>query len=423
MKEISMKLIRKLQMEHLVYVLLLVPFLLGCLNELLGLPRAIRYVMDIAWCMLLVLAVLRGRQIDLGEVKFHAVWVCGFLVYTLIVYVFLFQSPFYYLWGFRNNFRFYAAFFAFVIFMTPSSAEKVLQWFDVLFWVNFVVSLVQFFGFGIKQDYLGGIFGTESGVNGYTNIFFLIIVSKSLVFYLEGQEKLGVFVAKCVAALVVSVLAELKFFFVEFLVVLVMAVFFIKFKMKNLWIVLAGFAAAIIGAAVLSKLFPDFQNWFSIKWLVQEASADHGYSYGNDLNRLTAIPMINDLWLTDPLQRLFGLGMGNCDTSSFSLVNTPFFQEYGQMHYNWLSYAIMYLECGCFGLLFYMGFFALVFCFAHKLQKNCEGKAKMYCQLVKIIAPFCCLISIYNSSLRVESGYMMYFVLALPFLAPQSVRK
>ena len=44
-----------------------------------------------------------------------------------------------------------------------------------MFWINFVLTFVEFFVFGINQDLLGGIFGLVIGVNQYTNLYFVII--------------------------------------------------------------------------------------------------------------------------------------------------------------------------------------------------------------------------------------------------------
>ena len=48
--------------------------------------------------------------------------------------------------------------------------------------------MLQYFVFGLERDYLGGIFGSEKGVNGYTIIFFIIIISKSLILYMSKKE-------------------------------------------------------------------------------------------------------------------------------------------------------------------------------------------------------------------------------------------
>ena len=85
------------------------------------------------------------------------------------------------------------------------------------------------------------------------------------------------------------------------------------------------------------------------------------------------------------------------------------------MHYTWMSYATMYLECGWIGLIFYFGFFVLVYFKVLKIERNCSAGWKGYCRITRIVAVLCLIISVYNSSLRTEAGYMAYFVLAVPF--------
>lgn len=418
-----MKLIKKIQPQWLVYVLLLLPFAFGTLNDLLGLPNAIRYVMDITWGVLVLQLLFCYRSIDLKGIKLFILWIVAFAIYTLLAYLANFQSPLYYFWGFRNSFRFYAAFLAFAVFATPVMVDKFFKILDLLFWVNLVATLIQNIGLDVWQDYLGGIFGTQAGVNGYTIPFMLIVTMKSILFYLKGQEKAWVCGAKCIVALVIAALAELKFFVVAFVFIVVLAVLFSGINRKHLLIAALCCGAALASAVIIGKLFPYFQNWYEIDQMVEIVSSEYGYTSAGDINRLTAIPTINDLWLTDWIQRLFGMGLGNSDTSSFAFLNTPFFLENGEMHYTWISYAMMYLECGWVGLLFYFGFFGLIFLAAVKAEKCCEGNAKIYCTMTKIAAPLCCLFAIYNASLRTEAGYMMYFALALPFIVSQTAQE
>ena len=176
-----------------------------------------------------------------------------------------------------------------------------------------------------------------------------------------------------------------------------------------------GAVAVAAFAALLTVVFPDFEGFFSLDWFVEAGGSDKGYTSSGDLNRLNAIAKINELWLKTPWQRLFGLGLGNCDTSSFEIVNTPFFKAYGDMHYTWLSYAFMYLECGWIGLIFYYGFFMLVYLGARRIEKRSDGIVKTYCRMSRILAIMCMIIAVYNSSLRTEAGYMMFFALSVPF--------
>lgn len=411
-----MKLFKKLQPEWFVYVLLLYPFLFGALNDLLGLPNAIRYIMDVTWGVLTLQMLWGGRSIDFKGIKLFILWIVVFVAYTLLAYLANFQSPLYYLWGFRNNFRFYAAFLAFAVFATPAMVDKFFKLLDYLFWINFVLTLFQNLVLDVWQDFLGGIFGTQAGVNGYTIPFMILVITMSVLRYLKGQEKLWVYGAKCAAALVIAALAELKFFVVAFVLIVAMAVGFSGINKKHLLVAVVSCGAALLSAVVIGKIYPYFAGWYEVGEMVEIVSSEYGYTSSGDINRLTAISTINELWLTDWSQRLFGMGLGNSDTSSFAFLNTPFYLENGEMHYTWVSYAMMYLECGWIGLLLYFGFFGLVFLAAAKVEKRCEGNARLYCTMAKVTAPMCCLLAIYNSSLRTEAAYMMYFVLALPLV-------
>ena len=404
---------KRSQPEWLIWLIVVMPFLFGFLNDFLRLPWAIRYLMDGAWLALVFLGVNFHRRLMLKPVKLFLGLILLFLLYTAAVYLVEFQSPLYYLWGVRNNFRFFAAFLAFCVFLKSREIEPYFKMFDVLFWVCVVISLFQFFVQGIRGDYLGGIFGTRSGVNGYTNIFFVIVISRSLLQYLEKRENIWLCITKCIAAVLVAALAEIKFFFVEIVVIFVMATLLTRFTWRKLLVIIIGIALVCLGAALLVAIFPNWIGFMSIDYLWSTASADMGYTSSGDLNRLTAISQINELWLNNWGQRLFGLGMGNCDTSTVAALNTPFFQANEDMHYTWIGYAFVYLECGWIGLIFYFGFFALVFL---RTGGRREGAEKTCCHLARILVVCCILMFAYNNALRMESAYMVYFVLATPFV-------
>lgn len=408
--------VRRRQLSHwFTGLLILLPFCFGTLNELLGLPWGIRYLLDVSWVALLMLLFARRYRCGNWKVGATACLTGVFLLFTGAVYGFRYQSGLYYLWGMRNTFRFYAAFFAFACFLTAEDSRRYLKILDMLFWVNALVSVWQFFVLGLAGDFLGGIFGVQKGGNAYTNLFFIIITAKSLVFYLEKRESFLSLVAKCLTALAVAAMAELKFFFVEMIVILLLAVCLTGPSRRKLWIVLGGLGAVFCGAALLTCLFPEFEGWFSADWLVGNALSDKGYTSAGDLNRLNAIHQINRRWLRTAGQRLVGLGLGNCETSTFALLNTPFFRDFGEMHYTWIGYAFLYLETGWIGLGLYLSFFAMVFLRCRRIGKDHGGELASVCCLAQILAVLCPLVAVYNSSLRTEAAYMVYFILAVPF--------
>ena len=185
--------IRKITwIDALVGLLILFPFLFGLLNELLGLPWSIRYLLDIAWCLLLVyrfFSVRRGPQ----KLEF---WVWLFLIYTLLTYIPQWQSPLYYLWGVRNNFRLYGAFCAFAVFLSSEEVDDYMHLLDKLFWLDVAVSCYQFFALGLKMDYLGGVWGeatkgsAEKGERNLERTAELMVEELNKAFaYMEAKEK------------------------------------------------------------------------------------------------------------------------------------------------------------------------------------------------------------------------------------------
>ena len=404
------------QPEFLIWLIIILPFAFGTLFDLLSFPSFFKYVLDAVWIFLLGIMLKRSKSLLFSGINVILLSVViAYLAVTLIVYAFNYQSILYYLWGIRNNFRYYVFFFACIVFLNQNSIDDYFVLFDKLFWVNFAVCIVQFFVFRLRGDYLGGIFGVAKGCNAYTNILLVIVAIKSLVYYLNKLETAWVCIAKCIAMLVISALAEIKFFFIEFFIILIMAIFLTSFSWRKLAVVLAGAVSIAVGVYVLTIVFPTSAEVLSFSGLLDLATSEKGYTSDGDVNRLTTIPIISKMFLTSVPQKLFGLGLGNCDTAAYSFLQTPFYLKYSSLNYTWFSSAFVFLETGFIGLTFFFGFFVLVFVLGRKVARK-SGANKIYCYISSIFAICCILIAIYNSSLRMESGYMAYFVLALPFV-------
>ena len=400
--------------------IVLYPFLFGILIDFVGLPSAIKYLMDVCWLLLVALIGInlnRKRVVVEKSSTLYYVWILLFFVVTLVVYLFNFQSPIYYLWGFRNNFRFYIAFFAFILFFCVDDITDLLKKLDILFWINSILCIFQYFILGVKQDYLGGLFGTEKGCNGYLNIFLTIIVIKSIIYYLNKAENIGKVLAKCGVSLIVASLAELKFFYVEFMVVIIASVFITEFSWRKLWLVIGGIIGVFLSVNLLLIIFPYYLDFFSIDAMLESATVG-GYSRADELNRLTTVPQITQNFLTTVPERLFGLGLGNCDTSAYDFLKTPFYMQYSYIRYHWFSTAYLLLETGFIGLAFFMGFFVLIFVYSIKCKNNISNnlQEKMLCQIAALTALCAVMITVYNSSLRTEAGYLIYFVMSFPFV-------
>lgn len=412
---LSLKIKKRTQPEWLVWLLVFVPFMFGFLFDFLPIPSGLKYIIDVAWVFLLALCCINlyhQRIIISSQMRFIIGWIVAYLLFTFITYVFNYQSVFYYLMGIRNNFRYYFAFISFVFFLEKDDIESYLKIFDIIFWLNSVIMIFQYFALGYERDNLGGIFGTESGCNGYTNIFFVIICAKSIVYYLSKKEKTWVMLSKCGMVLLLSTLSELKFFFVEFVFLLIVSVVFSGNSSRKILVIVSGIAAVVIFANILFALFPYFSNLTSISNLIQHQT--EGYSGAGTIGRLSSIKMVTELFLDTVPKVLFGLGLGNCGTSTIEFFKTPFYKEYGDIRYFWFSTAHVTLETGYIGFALFSGFFILIFVLAAIALKR-RLVNENYCRLAIVVALSSILIVVYNSSLRTEAAYMIYFILSLPF--------
>ena len=399
--------------KGMAYLILIYPLFLPMLQELLGLPGVVKYIVDVAWLLIAVVAIMQDKLRIRRDMIPLALIVAFFGIYTFGVYLFRYQSVFYYLWGFRNYFRFYVAFFAFATVFTEGDAYRGIAFLEKVFYINAAICLFQFIN-GNAQDNIGGIFGAEKGCNGYLIAYFSVIISKSILAYMEGKEAAVTCYAKCITTLFVSAIAELKFFYLVFVVILLMSSFLTSFSFKKVLLLFLGAVLVMITATILGSLYAYFEGFLSIESLTA-SFLQKGYASGSDMGRTDAIAFISRRFLRTTTDRLFGLGLGNCETSAVSIFNTAFSDRYVDLHYSVLSHAFMFLENGYVGLVTYVLFFVVCLFIVVKRLKN-RPQNRLFSQMGIIMAVECMMLIIYNSSLRTEAGYMIYFVLALPFI-------
>lgn len=390
------------------------------LTELLPIPDAIKFLCD-GFLVLLLLKLFSQRFTKIDNYSMPFVVIVGlFFFITLVGYLFNYQSVFYYLWGLRNNIRMFVAFFAFAYLADWEDAKGWIKALDVLFVINFAVVILQYFS-GYGQDYIGGIFGTSKGCNGSLLIFLCIVFAKTILSFMRGEEKMSKCIFVSVASLLVSTLSELKMFFILFILILFMASFVTAHSIKKTLFFAFGAVLVVLFSTLLTVLYKDFTDFLSFDSLIK-ALTDTGYATDEDIGRFTALPVISQRFLPGFFRKLFGLGLGNCDSSSLSIFNTPFFKSHQTVHYSYFSYAFLFLETGFVGMALYASFFVASFFVSRKLKKL-EMADEFACQMSIILSVISLILLVYNSSLRMEIGFMLFFVLALPIISANEQRE
>ncbi len=398
--------------EWLTCFIFIFPLIMGFLTDFLGLPTFVKYSVDIVYVIAVLFLTSKKQTLLSKKVVPFFIFASGFFIYTVLVHMFNYQSPFYYLWGFRNNFRFFIVFLLFTIFFDEDDLKNCLRIMDVMFWVNAVISFFQFVFLGYEQDHLGGIFGVAKGCNAFTLIFFGIVIGKSVLSFMSENENSLLCFTKCGISLVIAAMAELKVYFILFTFILIVSAFITRFSIRKLSLMLVSAIMLVFASIIIKTIFKD-DDIISFEGLIETITATN-YSSSEDLGRFFAIPTISRKILTKPWEKLFGLGLGNCDTSSFAICNTPFYMSHSYLHYEWFSSAMLFLETGYLGLIAYLSFFVMCFVLARKRMKSGLSE-ELFCQISMITSLICIIIVFYNSALRTEAAYLSFFALSLPF--------
>lgn len=423
--------LKKFSREHLgtllTLILAAVPFLYMILVYNFHMPMGqLHNAAGLTAVALLVVMLLSRRKLEIIlQVRWLMISAGIFFGLTIVGQVLGYQSLGYYLSGLNNNGRFFIFFFGCILFLKAEQREKIMKLWDVLFWVNFLLSVYQFVALGVNMTYeggdrLGGLFGTVPGCNAYTNVFLMVCVSASILRYMNQQENAWLCLAKCAVALIVAAMTELKVFVLEFAAILVLAVMLTKFSRRKLHLMIGGVIGTLVCIKLMVTIFPWWAGWFNLENIWETATSKVGYTGAGDWNRLTAIPIAwNEHLLTWP-QKLFGLGLGNCDFSPIAGMTSAFYDANWTSNYALFSSGLIMLETGLIGTIAYVGFFLLVFFAANSLLRSGKGD-EVYCQLAEVLALMSLVLYIYNCTLRTEVGYMLYFALALAFMGKKKM--
>lgn len=405
---------RNLTSKSFLKYILFIVFFFGIIHDALKIPGALVYTIDIALIFALIIGRRKLSKPFQGSTKFFAYFTLVYFLVEFLLYLPNLQSPLYFLFGTRNLFRFYVFFLFSVYVFSEKDVEKFYSKLDVIFYINTAFMLVEYFVFGFEQDLLGGIFGVSRGCNGSLNVFFIIYTSYVVLRYLKKELSLKSMALRLAIILLLCALSELKIYYFELILIILFSMVFTRFSFRKIAVVLFSIIGIIVGVNLLTILFPDFAGFFSLKEVIR-ITTTNGYSSYESINRFTFIPFINRLIFNNPVTYYIGLGLGNCETSSISILQTPFFERYELLRYDWLTAAHTYLEQGYIGMVMYLAFFIAVFIVVRRMEKKATSN-KVFFQVAEVVSLLCLVLFIYNSSLKDEISYLIYFVFAVPFI-------
>jgi hypothetical protein len=397
---------------QIVYVLIIL-----WLNDLLELPSSTLYVTDIVTVAAL-LSCPKGSWSRLRKLGTSAlIWV--FAVFCIVLFlgdVAHAVKPTLVLWGIRNTFRFFAFGYACASIL---NREDIDGFFHMFFWfqvLNICISIIQY-AMGFDGDHLGGIFGTVTGCNGYTNVFFCILLAYYSLAFVDGRERFWKFVFIASSTLVIAALSELKLFYFEAAAIVIFAVLCRANKPRSFMLLLVTLMVFIIALQIFSVVFPNaYEMLTNFDELMDYSTDNTGAVEGYNISRINAFSDINQFIFHGNLSlNLFGVGFGNAGYSQFSVFTSTFYGVYGYLNYLFFTTQTWFIETGYvgFGLLIIQFVALCIYCgrWAKRLSEE-----SFYFRLVQIVAIMTVLCFWYNQTLRVEAAYLTFLVLSIPFV-------
>lgn len=320
------------------------------------------------------------------------------------------------LWGCRNYGRFFIFYYLCIETFSDYDYSKITDSLIKLFPVHFLIILFQMAVEHLSYDYLGGIFGKYQGCASGLMIFYGLIIIILFAKYDNKEISLKKMALFLTIILGTAAIAELKALFLYFIVILLVYSLLSRNKIKASIVLIFGVLIFLVSIEVLIRTFPEFSNFFTIETIINQLTnkeASYTYREGLDIGRSSIFykldPVIKQ-WGGEAA-RWLGLGLGNGEySSSFSFLNSSFYNTYPRSNYVNFSLSFLFVETGYIGTFVYLAFFVVneVVAIRHYID---DKKSET---LLGVFIPIMCFFLVYyNCSLRTNFAYIVFALLAI----------
>lgn len=395
-----------------------------------GCPKVIVYLGDLINAYIFMVAIMRSRYIIRIEDKV-LVSILIFMLVSLLTGIINMQSPLLFLWGIRQNFRYFLFYYSCSVLLDESDYRVLFNFIKVLFWISlplcaYEALMVSYPPGAIVGDYVGGIYYGIQGVNAPLNIVMIIYCSKVLIDYFDKRINLSKLVIVLAAAMLMAIFAELKVFLVEIVIIAVIVMLYKGTPIKSLILIIL----ALLAVGIISQAFVNINgqgrsyyttDYLSISGMLENAFRKSGYDGNGDLNRFYAIQTLSEKFFkNDLIGFLLGLGLGNAEYSmGYSFLTSGFYTSYSWLHYQYFSISFVFIETGIIGIISYFMIFITGAIQGLKYLKKNANLRIFYIVMVIMML----MMIFYNPTLRNEQcGFILYMILSLPVVCKRERR-
>jgi hypothetical protein len=280
------------------------------------------------------------------------------------------------------------------------------------------LTLFQYYVQGYYGDHNGGIFAPVQACNKYSNVFCSVLLIWVMIQYLKGNVKIQKVVLTCICAVIVAIYAELKFLFIEMIIIIALVVIVCGRSNKTVRGVLIGGIVAYVGLYTLSALFPSSFQFLTDSDLFIWYARDMSYSNtAVSVNRLSGFDIINKYIFGNSVARkVFGYGLGATGQISLLHLYSNILTEYYSLYYQTFTYSWIYVELGIAGIVF---FYSSILSSLIPLSKACKKMmdSNGLIAISKTAVVMTLILTIYDSSWMTEGPtFLCAFAMAVGFV-------
>lgn len=284
--------------------------------------------------------------------------------------------------------------------------DKIFNFAYKLQFINVGVTLFMYYVQGIWMDINGGIFAPVQGCNKFSNVYCCLMISWVLAKFIREKATLLQVFLTFGCSIVVAIYAELKFLFIEMILIVLIEIVFSGGGKKVIRTISICALILFLGLYLLMSLFPESFAFLTDQELFMWYAKDMSYSQTEvSVNRLSGFEIVNEhMFQNDGFLKLFGFGWGTTGQIPFIGLYGFVFSAYTSLYYMIFTYAWIYAELGMVGLLMFYG---IIFVILIQIFRFCKDDDEGYGLLAKTSCILVIILTIYDSSWITEGvGFM-----------------
>ena len=377
-------------------------------KNVVELSNVFSLVPDLLLVFLMLSDVIRLEKTGLRAAKWSVYVMVGTCLLGLVVNS---SSIFNFAWGYRCSYLQIAALFVTASLCTLRDFHKLFEYLYYFFILDLLLAVYQYVVLGYYQDLNNGAFMGGAG----QDFFCAAVFAYHYYMYIEKKcpiKKVAFIFAGCV---LIAVLEEEKFIFIELAGIVAYQTLVSKFSVVRLALLILVVIGLSYGIDYMGEVNGhDTSTLTDINSFVEFAQM---VGYGYELPRVGSSVYIEKMFFHDDANVLFGLGLGMCEDSSLSLVDTSFFERHGWLNYFYFPFQIGFLQTGWVGVISFLALFVIMIVQQWKSMLKAPRGMKAYHHITIVLSFIAIGTYWYNGTLRLGNALLPYVVLAIGFVA------